>query len=70
VTTSHGTDEKLTNEHKRVLGGAFAPMISQMILEQTGTAIYIGVYIAVLCVCSMLAVVAVPKAIQGRALGE
>ena len=22
MTTSHGTDEKLTNEHKRVLGGA------------------------------------------------
>ncbi|PAT06091.1 MFS transporter [Corynebacterium hadale] len=53
-----------------IIGGAFAPMISQMILEQTGNAIYIGVYIAVLCVCSMLAVVAVPKGIQGRALGE
>ena len=53
-----------------IIGGAFAPMISQMILERTGNAIYIGVYIAVLCVCSMLAVAAVPKAIQGRALGE
>ena len=53
-----------------IIGGAFAPMISQMILEQTGNAIYIGAYIAALCVCSMLAVVAVPKAIQGRALGE
>lgn len=53
-----------------IIGGAFAPMISQMILERTGNAVYIGVYIAVLCVCSMLAVVAVPKGIQGRALGE
>ncbi|WP_408911232.1 MFS transporter [Corynebacterium gottingense] len=53
-----------------IIGGAFAPMISQLILEQTGNAIYIGVYIAVLCVCSMLAVAAVPKEIQGRALGE
>ena len=53
-----------------IIGGAFAPMISQMILERTGNAIYIGVYIAALCVCSMLAVVAVPKGIQGRALGE
>lgn len=45
-------------------------MISQMILEQTGNAIYFGVYIAVLCVFSMLAVAAVPKGIQGRSLRQ
>lgn len=53
-----------------IIGGAFAPMISQMILEQTGNAIYIGVYIAVLCFFSMLAVMAVPKGIQGRSLRQ
>lgn len=53
-----------------IIGGAFAPMISQMILEKTGNAIYIGVYIAIVCFISLLGVIAVPKGIQGRNLNE
>ncbi|WP_342319394.1 MFS transporter [Corynebacterium mayonis] len=53
-----------------IIGGAFAPMISQLILESTGNAIYIGVYIAVVCFISLLGVLAVPKGIQGRNLSE
>lgn len=52
-----------------IIGGAFAPMISQLILERTGNSIYIGVYIAVICFISLLGVIAVPKGIQGRDLG-
>lgn len=53
-----------------IIGGAFAPMISQMILERSGNAIYIGVYIAIVCLISLLGVLGVQKGIQGRSLSE
>lgn len=39
-----------------ILGGAFAPMIAELLLGATGTTISIGIYIAVLCVISLVAV--------------
>ena len=51
-----------------VLGGAFAPLIADLILAETGKSWLIGVYIAVLCVISLIAVSRVPKSLQGRAL--
>ena len=51
-----------------VLGGAFAPLFADLILARTGQSWLIGVYIAVLCVISLIAVSRVPKSIQGRDL--
>lgn len=48
-----------------ILGGAFAPMIAEMILKQTGQSWMIGVYIAALAVVSVIAVSMVPKSNQG-----
>jgi metabolite-proton symporter len=39
-----------------ILGGAFAPLIAEVLLRETGTTIAIGIYIAVLCVISLVAV--------------
>jgi metabolite-proton symporter len=39
-----------------ILGGAFAPMIAELLLGWTGTTISIGIYIAVLSVISLVAV--------------
>jgi MFS family permease len=39
-----------------ILGGAFAPLIAELLLSETGTTIAIGVYIAVLSVISLVAV--------------
>lgn len=39
-----------------ILGGAFAPMIAQTIIAETGTPWFIGLYIVVLCVVSLWAV--------------
>lgn len=47
-----------------ILGGAFAPMIAEMILKQTGQSWMIGVYIAALAVVSVIAVSMVPKSNQ------
>lgn len=48
-----------------ILGGAFAPMIAQLILNETGNSYLIGVYIATLSLISFIAVSLVPKNIQG-----
>lgn len=47
-----------------ILGGAFAPMIAEMILKQTGQSWMIGLYIAALAVVSVIAVSMVPKSNQ------
>ncbi|MBF0809033.1 MFS transporter [Rothia nasimurium] len=47
-----------------ILGGAFAPMIAEMILKQTGQSWMIGIYIAALAVVSVIAVSMVPKSNQ------
>lgn len=47
-----------------ILGGAFAPMIAEMILRETGKSWMIGVYIAVLALVSLVAVSMVPKSNQ------
>jgi len=47
-----------------ILGGAFAPMIAEMILRETGQSWMIGLYIAVLSVISLVAVSMVPKSNQ------
>ncbi|MFW0111322.1 MFS transporter [Rothia sp. CCM 9417] len=47
-----------------ILGGAFAPMIAEMILKQTGQSWIIGLYIALLAVVSLIAVSKVPRGIQ------
>ena len=47
-----------------IFGGAFAPMIAQILLEQTGKSWSIGVYISAVSVISLIAVTMVPKGIQ------
>lgn len=51
-----------------VIGGAFAPMIAALLLDATGTSLSIGVYIAVISLVSLIAVLNVPRGIQGRSL--
>lgn len=51
-----------------IFGGAFAPMIAQMLLNKTGTSLSIGVYIAVVSLASLIAVRMVPKGIEGKSL--
>lgn len=51
-----------------IIGGAFAPMIATMLLEATGTSLSIGIYIAVVSLISLIAVIMVPKGIQGKSL--
>ncbi|GAB3592694.1 Inner membrane metabolite transport protein YhjE [Corynebacterium faecale] len=52
-----------------IIGGAFAPMIAEMLLDSTGTSMSIGIYIAVISTISLIAVLAVPKTgIQDRNL--
>lgn len=51
-----------------ILGGAFAPTIAQALVQSTGTALSVGVYIMVLCVVSLAAVTAV-KEPKGTDLG-
>lgn len=47
-----------------ILGGAFAPMIAEMILRETGQSWMIGLYIAGVTLVSLIAVSLVPKGIQ------
>lgn len=47
-----------------IFGGAFAPMIAQLLLDKTGHSWSIGVYIALAAVISLAAVSVVPKGIQ------
>ncbi|GAA4841852.1 MFS transporter [Garicola koreensis] len=48
-----------------IIGGAFAPMIAQAILDGTGQSWMIGLYISGLAIISFLAVSVVPKKLQG-----
>ncbi|GAB2889563.1 MFS transporter [Neomicrococcus lactis] len=47
-----------------IIGGAFAPMIAEMLLGGTGKSWTIGVYIAALALVSFIAVSMVPKSLQ------
>ena len=51
-----------------ILGGAFAPLIAQLLLNATGKGWPIGVYISLLSVVSFIAVCFVRKSDQGRDL--
>ena len=51
-----------------IIGGAFAPMIAQLLLNQTGVSWSIGVYIAALAIVSFVAVSLVPKSVEGSDL--
>ncbi|WP_027004370.1 MFS transporter [Corynebacterium halotolerans] len=53
-----------------IIGGAFAPMIAELLLDNTGNSLSIGVYIAVISAISLAAVLLVPKGIQGKNLHE
>ena len=47
-----------------IIGGAFAPMIAQLLLNRTGSAWAIGIYISALCLVSFIAVSMVRKSDQ------
>ncbi|KUG59247.1 MFS transporter [Serinicoccus chungangensis] len=47
-----------------IIGGAFAPLIAELLLQRTGQSWTIGVYIAVLAIVSFVAVSMVPKSLQ------
>ena len=47
-----------------ILGGAFAPMIAQLLLDETGNSWTIGVYLAAMAVISGVAVWLVPKSVE------
>lgn len=51
-----------------IIGGAFAPMIAQLILNQTGQGWMIGIYMAAISLVSLIAVSMVRKSDQGRDL--
>jgi len=53
-----------------IIGGAFAPMISEMILTVTGQSWMIGLYISLIALISLIAVRMVPKTIEGRNLND
>ncbi|GAA4477096.1 MFS transporter [Enteractinococcus fodinae] len=53
-----------------IIGGAFAPMISEMILTATGQSWMIGLYIALISLVSLIAVRLVSKDIEGRNLTD
>jgi metabolite-proton symporter len=47
-----------------ILGGAFAPMIAQLLLDSTGSSWTIGLYLAAMSVISAVAVWLVPKSVE------
>ena len=47
-----------------ILGGAFAPMIAQLLLDETGNSWTIGIYLAAMAVISGVAVWLVPKSVE------
>lgn len=47
-----------------IFGGAFAPMIAEVLLSETGKSWSIGLYIAVAAIISLIAVSMVPRSIQ------
>ncbi|ROZ65729.1 MFS transporter [Kocuria soli] len=51
-----------------IIGGAFAPMIAQLILNRTGQGWMIGIYMAAISLLSLIAVSFVRKSDQGRDL--
>lgn len=53
-----------------IIGGAFAPMISQLLLDGTGKSWTIGVYIAAISLVSLIGVALVPKTVEGRDLND
>lgn len=53
-----------------IIGGAFAPMISEMILNATGQSWMIGLYIAGISTVSLIGVLLVPKTVEGRDLND
>lgn len=53
-----------------IIGGAFAPMISEMILNATGQSWMIGLYIAGISTVSLIGVLLVPKSVEGRDLND
>ncbi|WP_281966287.1 MFS transporter [Serinicoccus marinus] len=53
-----------------IVGGAFAPLIAELLLQRTGQSWSIGVYIAVLALISFAAVSMVPKSLQDSDLHQ
>src|SRR5690625_2697706 len=53
-----------------IIGGAFAPMISQFILNSTGQSWMIGLYIAGISTVSLIVVLLVPKSVEGCDLND
>ncbi|HST71491.1 MAG TPA: MFS transporter [Kocuria rosea] len=51
-----------------IIGGAFAPMIAQLLLNETGMSWTIGAYICALALVSFIAVSLVPTSLQGTDL--
>ncbi|WP_448851241.1 MFS transporter [Corynebacterium sp. 335C] len=51
-----------------IVGGAFAPMIAQILIDSTGKSWTIGVYLAALSLLSIVALVLLPKGIEDRDL--
>ncbi|MOA68850.1 hypothetical protein D3C78_1966840 [compost metagenome] len=51
-----------------ILGGAFAPLIAQALLDTTKWSGSVGIYIMVLCVISAIGVI-LAKETRGRPLG-
>jgi MFS family permease len=51
-----------------IIGGAFAPMIAQLLLNETGMSWTIGAYISALALVSFIAVSLVPTSLQGTDL--
>ncbi len=47
-----------------IVGGAFAPMIAQLLLDETGNSWTIGIYLAAMAVISGVAVWLVPKSVE------
>ena len=51
-----------------ILGGAFAPMIAQLLLDKTGHSWSIGIYLMVLLAISTIATLSAPKDLHTREL--
>lgn len=53
-----------------VMGGAFAPMIAQLIMNRFGNPIYISVYLIVIAIPALIALFLLPKGLEERDLLE
>lgn len=51
-----------------IIGGAFAPMIAQLLLDRTGSSLSIGIYIAVISVISLIGVIQVSPGVEKQSL--